>query len=74
MRPIFVALMLALLVLPFAGCLKSDDSLTIRKDGSGTISSTYSVDLKNYRTLLMTVATITRRDRAEGLARWRRPH
>ena len=39
MRRFFIALCLAVLVLPLVGCLKSKATYTLKKDGSGTISS-----------------------------------
>ena len=53
-----VAFALALTVLPLAGCLKAKDHITLNKDGSGTIVSTYEVDLTKARELLASVAML----------------
>ena len=57
MRRIIPALLLALLVLPFPGCVESTDTVTLQKDGSGTVRSVYETDLEKYRDLLMTLAS-----------------
>jgi len=51
-----------LLVLPLAGCLQSKDTITIRKDGSGTIVSSYSVELGKLRDLMSMYAMMSGED------------
>ena len=58
MRRIALALLLVSLALPFPGCVESTDTVTVKKDGSGTVKSVYETDLVQYRDLLMTLASI----------------
>ncbi|MDF1701684.1 MAG: hypothetical protein P1V36_11065 [Planctomycetota bacterium] len=55
-RVLAFALIFALV--PLAGCLKAKDHITLNKDGSGTIVSTYDVDLTKTRELLSAVAML----------------
>ena len=47
------ALLIALLVLPLAGCLQTSDTVILKKDGSGSVSSTYTVELATFKELLL---------------------
>lgn len=48
----------ALLVLPLGACLGSKDAVTLKADGSGTIKSTYVVDLKKAEELVETASLL----------------
>jgi hypothetical protein len=63
------ALALALLVVPFTGCLKSKDTFTLNKDGSGSIVSTYSVDMTKARELASAVAMFMGQGSPEEIAK-----
>ena len=54
----FVAFALVFAMAPLAGCLKAKDHITLNKDGSGTVVSTYEVDLGKARELLSAVAML----------------
>jgi hypothetical protein len=58
MRRLPLAFLLALLVLPLSGCVESTDTVTLKKDGSGTVVSVYETDLAKYRELQMTLAAL----------------
>ncbi len=61
--PRFAALVLtALLALPLTGCLKSKDAITLNKDGSGTIVSSYVVELGKLRELMQMYAMMQGQD------------
>lgn len=62
----FAALLAAL---PFGGCLKSKDHFTLAKDGSGTISSSYTVDLTAARELLSAAAMLTGQGSPDAVAK-----
>jgi len=68
MRRFIIVLFLALLILPLGGCLKSEARCTLRKDGSGTITSSYSVHLGRMRELLSSVLMMMNPDAAQKLA------
>lgn len=58
MRRISLVLVLALLVSPLVGCAETSDVLVVKKDGSGTLASSYVTDLEKFRELLVTIATL----------------
>ncbi len=51
--PLLIAC-LTTLVLTLPGCLKSEEAVTLKADGSGTIEGTYVADLAKLRALLET--------------------
>lgn len=65
----FVAFALVATVLPLAGCLKAKDHITLNKDGSGTIVSSYEVDLTKARELLTALAMLMGQGDPEQIAK-----
>lgn len=70
----FVAFALVFAVLPLAGCLKAKDHVTLNKDGSGTIVSSYEVDLTKARELLSAVAMLMGQGNPEDIAKMKDEH
>lgn len=69
-----IAFALILVVTPLAGCLKAKDHVTLNKDGSGTIVSSYEVDLTKARALLTTVAMLMGQGDPEQIAKMKDEH
>ncbi|MDJ0521663.1 MAG: hypothetical protein QNJ90_06260 [Planctomycetota bacterium] len=55
-------LIAVLLVVSLGGCLQSKDAVVINKDGSGTISSTYTTELQHLRDLMGLYASMQGED------------
>ena len=69
-----LAFALVLVMVPLGGCLKSKDHVTLNKDGSGTIVSTYEVDLTKARELLAAVAMLMGQGDPETIAKMKDEH
>ncbi len=66
MRRLFVLALAALLALPLIGCNKSKDVITIKEDGSGTIVSSYVIQLDKMRELMGMYDSFQGKDPAES--------
>ncbi len=65
----FIALAVLAAAIPFAGCLKSKDHVTLNKDGSGTIVSTYAVDMTKARELAAAASMLMGQGSPEEIAK-----
>lgn len=69
-----VAFALVLAMLPLAGCLEAKDHVTLNKDGSGTIASSYEVNLTKARELMSALAMLMGQGDPSAIAKIKDEH